>query len=140
MEWPPGGSIRRPGRLPPFDMGLGNRLLDIAFLFVLVWVGLFVYGPGPPGAFNPFKRPSILHRKSVLCGGFIWACGALNGPKRRFPARAVYTKSRWCVIAYGACVIGAPRARGAKGVFDPLGAWKPRPIRNPLPTPLVNRH
>jgi hypothetical protein len=32
---------------------------------------------------------SVPHRKLVFSGGFVWAHGALNLPKRRFPARAV---------------------------------------------------
>ena len=31
---------------------------------------------------------SVFHKKSVLYGAFVWACRALNIPKRRFPARA----------------------------------------------------
>ena len=31
---------------------------------------------------------SVFHSKSSLYGGFVWACRALNGQKRRFPARA----------------------------------------------------
>ena len=42
----------------------------------------------------PRARPGWLHtrgvsyRKSVLHGAFVWACGALNRPKRRIWARA----------------------------------------------------
>ena len=32
---------------------------------------------------------SVLHSKAVSCGTFVWAREALNGPIRRFPARAV---------------------------------------------------
>jgi hypothetical protein len=43
-------------------------------------------GPGPPGA---TKHPRVLHRKPILCGGIVWVRRKLNGPKRRFLARAV---------------------------------------------------
>ena len=33
---------------------------------------------------------SVSHSESVLYGAFLWARGVLNGPKRRFPARAVF--------------------------------------------------
>ena len=32
---------------------------------------------------------SVSHSKSVSYGGFVWACRAINSPKRRFLARAV---------------------------------------------------
>ena len=42
--------------------------------------------PGPPGRLS---ARSIFLSKSVFYGAFVWARGALNRQKRRFPARAV---------------------------------------------------
>ena len=42
--------------------------------------------PGPPGRLSA-RRGSL--RKSVFYGVFVWARRALDGPKWRFPARAV---------------------------------------------------
>ena len=36
---------------------------------------------------------SVFHRKFILYGGFVWARGALNSRKRRFPARV--GRSAW---------------------------------------------
>jgi hypothetical protein len=36
------------------------------------------------------SSPSVLHNTLVLYGASVWACPALNRPKRRFPARAVH--------------------------------------------------
>jgi hypothetical protein len=49
---------------------------------------------------------SVSHIKSGLCGGFVWARGALNRQKRRFPARA---DGRALLAAQGAA--GAKPAR-----------------------------
>jgi hypothetical protein len=46
----------------------------------------FLYRPGPLGAFN---LPYRFHSKSIFYGAFVWARGAINRQKRRFPARAV---------------------------------------------------
>ena len=51
--------------------------------------GLTVLGPGRPGA---IKRPSRFPMKIHFVWGFCtWARRALNGRKRRFPARAEYS-------------------------------------------------
>ena len=42
-------------------------------------------GPGPPAL---LRALSVCQTKPVLYGAFVWARGALNGRKRRFPARA----------------------------------------------------
>jgi hypothetical protein len=51
------------------------------------------YGPGPPGA-EPFAF-SI-----TACGAFVWVHRVLNGPSRRFSARAFMT------LTYQASVFG----------------------------------
>ena len=43
MESHAARSIHRPGKLPPFPLGLGNEWLDRAYLFFQVWIVLFVY-------------------------------------------------------------------------------------------------
>ena len=43
-----------------------------------------------PGCFGGLN---VLHRKSSFCGAFAWARRALNGLKRRFPAREVCENS-----------------------------------------------
>jgi hypothetical protein len=43
-------------------------------------------GPGPPAL---LRALSVCQTKPVLYGAFVWARGALNGRKRRFPAWAV---------------------------------------------------
>ena len=39
--------------------------------------------PGPRGRLSAL---GLIHRKSVLCGAFVWAHRALNRQKWRFPA------------------------------------------------------
>ena len=48
---------------------------------------------------------SVFPSKSVLYGGFVWARGALNGRKRRFPARAVAEEQRIVLHTYGAALL-----------------------------------
>ena len=45
----------------------------------------FYHCPGRPGRLSAL---SVFHRKSILYGAFVWESRALNGPFRRFPARA----------------------------------------------------
>jgi hypothetical protein len=76
-------------------------------------VEIFQDGPGPPGAVNP----TVSYSQSVLHGTFVWARMALNGPKRRFPARA---GERLGFIGAGAFfgetpLIDCVRRRGAGG-------------------------
>ena len=50
------------------------------------WMGVMPnLGPGPPSRLSALR---VSYSKSVLYGDFVWARRALNGPKRRFPARA----------------------------------------------------
>jgi hypothetical protein len=42
-----------------------------------------------PGRARRLRARGRSHSKSVLDGAFVWARGALNSQKRRFPARAV---------------------------------------------------
>jgi hypothetical protein len=58
--------------------------------------------PGPPGLLSAL---SDFPSKSVLYGGFVWARGALNGRKRRFPARAVAEEQRIVLHTYGAALL-----------------------------------
>ena len=60
---------------------------------------------------------SVSHRKSILCGTFVWESSALNGPFRRFPARAgaFGSRKRRCTPVHEASRGGhdhlEPRAR-----------------------------
>jgi hypothetical protein len=55
----------------------------------------------------------------VLYGAFVWARGALNRPKRRFPARAVDMGRLVGLAAAGALRtrVGAPRSRPARAML-----------------------
>ena len=54
---------------------------------------------------------SVSHSKSVLYGGFVWACISLNDQKWRFPARAVRKK-------------GGPEAEGGLSIGEIGGALR----------------
>jgi hypothetical protein len=48
--------------------------------------------PGSPGRLSALR---VSHRKSALYGDFVWACRALNSPKWRLPARALWASPTW---------------------------------------------
>jgi hypothetical protein len=43
-----------------------------------------------------FSALRVSHRKSVVYGAFVWACGVLSSPKRRFPA----LRAAACLVHY----------------------------------------
>ena len=68
--------------------------------------------PGRPGRLSGL---SVFHSKSVLYGAFVWARRALNDPKRRFPARAVWSELGALVRDGAAFAKAASENRGVKG-------------------------
>ena len=67
----------------------------------------------------------VFHRKSILYGDFVWARRALNGLKRRFPARAVV------MLSAGQLIYGGPSGKAAQQVRE-TPSW-PRSWANFLP-------
>jgi hypothetical protein len=48
------------------------------------------FGDGSAGPLGRLHALTVFHSKYALHGAFVWARGAINSPKWRFPARAVY--------------------------------------------------
>ena len=76
-------------------------LFGVVVLFTLIWECATVRAR--PGWLS---APSVFLCKSILYGAFVRARRALNGRKRRFPARAGAT---------GACGVGSQRLQGSLG-------------------------
>ena len=99
---PPAGSYPAQGRATPDVSALGEGYQVI--------VGGQVHGVGGTvrAALRWLSVLSVSIYSSILYGAFAWAHRALNGPKRRFPARAVGLRA-------GVCRDGVPAQRGTAG-------------------------